>query len=73
LGIRGKEEVDFQNLDELLPLLPEYSLNGGVIYGSPGILVLIERKLGIRVVYLKFERFGFGWGSLMCLPETQMP
>jgi hypothetical protein len=57
-------------LDELLSLLPEYSLNGGVIYGSPGILVLIERKLGIRVVYLKFMRFGFRWESLFSLPMS---
>ena len=29
---------------------------------------LIERKLGIRWVYLKLEGFGFRWGFLVGLP-----
>jgi len=29
---------------------------------------LIERKLEIRRVYLKFKGFCFGWGSLVGLP-----
>jgi len=36
----------------------------------PAILVkdfLIARKLGIRIVYLKFREW-FGWGSLVGLP-----
>jgi len=60
--MRVKKEADFQNLDELLPLHPIFPLYGGVIYGSPKILVesfLVERGVGVRVVYLKFE--GFGW------------
>jgi hypothetical protein len=28
----------------------------------------VVRKLGVRGVYLKFERFGFGWGFLVGLP-----
>jgi hypothetical protein len=45
--------------------------NGRVIRGNSKILIkdfLIERKLGIRVVYLNFEGVRFGWGSLACLP-----
>jgi len=67
----GKEEADYQKLDELLPLHPKFPLNGGVICGCPEILLkvfLIERQLRIRVVYLKFAGFGFGWGSLVGLP-----
>ncbi|MBA4392572.1 MAG: hypothetical protein C0407_03365 [Desulfobacca sp.] len=33
---------------------------------------LIKRKLEIRVAYLKFEGFGFGWGSLFGLPVDQI-
>jgi hypothetical protein len=35
--------------------LPIYYLNGGVISEIYKILILIERKLGIRIIYLKFE------------------
>jgi hypothetical protein len=47
-------------LDELLLLHPEFPLNGGVICENLETLIrgiLIKRKLGIRVVYLKFEGF----------------
>ena len=34
---------------------------------------LIERELGIRVVYLKFEGFEFGWGLwLGCSIELRL-
>ena len=46
-AIRGKEEGDYPNLDELPSLPPKFYSNGGVICGSPKILILIERKLGI--------------------------
>lgn len=69
-GIWGKEEADLQNWGELPPPHLKLSLNGRVIFRNLEILIrriLIERKLGIRVVYLKFERFGFKWGLwLVC-------
>jgi hypothetical protein len=34
---------------------------------NPEVLILIERKLGVRIVNLKFERVGFGWVSLVSL------
>ncbi len=42
------------------PLPPKFSSNGGVICESPEILILIERKLGVRRVYLLFKGFRFG-------------
>jgi hypothetical protein len=50
-GDLGKIEADFPNLEIMLPLHPEFPLNGGVIYGSPEILVkgfFMERNPGIR-------------------------
>ncbi len=40
-------------------------MRGRVIHGYSEILIrviLIEWKVGIRVVYLKFDVIGFGWG-----------
>ena len=49
-GDEGKRKADYQKLDKLLPLHPEFPLNGGVIFGSPEALfrlVVIKKKLGI--------------------------
>lgn len=56
--IKGKEKAEGQDLDELLHLPPELHLNGGVIFGSLEVLInsfLIERNLGVRVVYLNLK------------------
>ena len=67
---KGKREAYNQKMDELLTLHPELSLNGGVICGSLKILIkalLIERNWKSEIVYLDFEGFGLGWGSLVLL------
>jgi hypothetical protein len=48
-------------MDILLPTQSDLLLNGGVIYRNRRILIkgfLIERKLGVRGVYLKFKGLG---------------
>ena len=72
-GKREKRGGDCQKRGELQPAPPTDLLAQGDegACGSPKILVqgiLIARKLGIRIVYLKFEGFGFGWGSLFGWP-----
>lgn len=73
-GIEGKRRVGLHGLNELPLLHPELPLNGGVTCTSSEVLFdlfIIERKLGNRVVYLKFEGFGFGWASLVDSAQSQ--
>ncbi len=47
-------------MERLFPIGPDMISNGRLIREISEILILIERKLGIRVVYLELKRFGFG-------------